>query len=123
MSRKPKQKHLPRADTAGSVRALGNSPLANKISSTENKIRKEIAIMKKCRHHHVVQLFDVIDDPSLKRVFLVMEYMGGGELKWRNKHHEPILSLEQVRRIVRDVVLGVEYRKFPSFGPCPSLPR
>jgi len=41
-----------------------------RIYSTENSIRKEIAIMKKCRHPNVVQLFEVIDDPQQDKIYL-----------------------------------------------------
>lgn len=40
-----------------------------------------------------------------------MEYCGGGEIKWRTKGNEPILRVSQTRRIIRDVILGLEYRK------------
>lgn len=39
-------------------------------SSSEAKIRREIAIMKKCHHEHVVKLLEVIDDESNKKIFL-----------------------------------------------------
>ena len=39
-----------------------------------------------------------------------MEYLGGGEVKWRNDNNQPILTVEQTRRIMRDAVLGLEYR-------------
>ena len=38
-----------------------------------------------------------------------MEYLEGGEIKWRGQDR-PILTLGQTRRIVRDVLLGLEYR-------------
>lgn len=38
-----------------------------------------------------------------------MEYLEGGEIKWRGPE-KPLLSLGQTRRIVRDVLLGLEYR-------------
>jgi hypothetical protein len=41
-----------------------------------------------------------------------MEYLEGGEIKWRGPD-KPLLTLEQIRRIVRDVLLGLEYRKSP----------
>ena len=45
-----------------------------------------------------------------------MEYLGGGEIKWRDQDNNPILRVEQARRICRDVILGLEYRLcFPSF--------
>lgn len=39
-----------------------------------------------------------------------MEYLDGGEVNWRNSNDEPILKVEQSRRIIRDAVLGLEYR-------------
>lgn len=38
--------------------------------STEQSIRKEIAIMKTCRHPHHVRLLEVIDDPRNDKVYL-----------------------------------------------------
>ncbi|RXW20703.1 hypothetical protein EST38_g5160 [Candolleomyces aberdarensis] len=84
-------------------------PLAAKVSATEQKIRKEIAIMKKLRHPHVVRLYEVIDDQLQSKIYMIMEYLGGGEVKWRNDHSEPVLSVAQTRRIIRDAVLGLEY--------------
>jgi serine/threonine protein kinase len=40
------------------------------LSSTEHSIRKEIAVMKKCRHANIVRLFEVIDDPQQDKIFL-----------------------------------------------------
>ncbi|KAJ3570267.1 hypothetical protein NP233_g4516 [Leucocoprinus birnbaumii] len=79
------------------------------MNSTENSIRKEIAIMKKCRHPNIVQLFEVIDDPRQEKIFMVMEYCPGGPVQWATEAREPILRLEQIRRIMRDVVVGLEY--------------
>jgi serine/threonine protein kinase len=44
-----------------------------------------------------------------------MEYLGGGEIKWktRDQNPKPILRLDQIRRICRDVILGLEYRQSP----------
>lgn len=42
----------------------------------------------------------------------VMEYMGGGEVKWRDSASPnalPVLRVDQARRICRDVILGLEY--------------
>lgn len=45
-------------------------PLADKLNTTEAKIRKEIAIMKKCRHPHVVRLYEVIDDRMRDKIYM-----------------------------------------------------
>jgi serine/threonine protein kinase len=39
-------------------------------SSTENSIRKEIAIMRKCRHPNLVRLLEVIDDPQQEKIYI-----------------------------------------------------
>ncbi|KAI8348985.1 kinase-like domain-containing protein [Mortierella sp. GBAus27b] len=85
-------------------RRLGRSQLSN-----EQKIRREIAIMKKCDHPNVVKLIEVIDDPTAKKIYLVLEYMEGGEVRWKDTEDKPILSLQEARSIFRDVVLGLEY--------------
>ncbi|KAG8863090.1 hypothetical protein FRB96_009270 [Tulasnella sp. 330] len=81
------------------------------MRTTEDKIRREIAIMKKCHHPNVVQLKEVIDDPHNKRIFLILEYMQGGEVKWRTGPPDdlPLLTVEQIRNIFRQVILGLEY--------------
>jgi serine/threonine protein kinase len=84
-------------------------PIVDKIQTTEKKILREIAIMKKCKHGQIVQLYEVINDRLSKQILLVMEYMGGGEIKWRDNHNRPILQVDQTRRICRDVVLGLLY--------------
>ncbi|XP_066916635.1 serine/threonine-protein kinase BRSK2-like, partial [Clytia hemisphaerica] len=42
------------------------------------KVEREITIMKLIEHHNVLQLYDVYE--SRKNLFLVLEYVGGGEL-------------------------------------------
>jgi [calcium/calmodulin-dependent protein kinase] kinase len=37
-------------------------------------IRHEIAILKKLNHEHVVQLYEVLDDPSKDGLFMVFEH-------------------------------------------------
>ena len=40
------------------------------MSSTMNNIRKEIAIMKKCRHMNLAHLVEVIDDPQADKIYM-----------------------------------------------------
>ncbi|KAF9214245.1 hypothetical protein CPC16_000920 [Podila verticillata] len=85
-------------------RRLGRSQI-----SSEEKIRREIAIMKKCIHPNVVRLIEVIDDPTARKIYLVLEYMEGGDVRWKDSEDRPVLQLDEARSIFRDVVLGLEY--------------
>lgn len=42
----------------------------SKLDSQETKIKREIAIMKKCNHKHVVRLREVIDDALNEKIFM-----------------------------------------------------
>ncbi|KAJ3171905.1 hypothetical protein HK101_011205 [Irineochytrium annulatum] len=80
------------------------------------KIKREIAILKKLDHPHVVKLREVIDDPHAEKIYLVLEYLPGRDIKWndRGEPPKPIMTLDECRRVLRDVVCGLEYRKFSS---------
>ncbi|CED85199.1 ser thr protein kinase [Phaffia rhodozyma] len=80
-------------------------------SVTEDaKLKTEIAILKKLRNRHVVRMREVIDaKQASKHIFLVFEYMEGGEVKWKTEDNQPLLAVNETRRVFRDVVLGLEY--------------
>ncbi|OWB85972.1 nucleotide binding protein [[Candida] boidinii] len=59
-------------------------------SSQEDKIRREIAIMKKCNHPHVVKLIEVLDDVNSRKIYLVLEYLKKGEIKWQKTENDLI---------------------------------
>ncbi len=75
------------------------------------KIRREIAILKKCQHPNVVKLKEVIDDPKSRKIYLALEYMEGGEIIWRedDDSNQPILTLQDSRNIFRNIVSGLDY--------------
>ncbi|KAI9483424.1 MAG: kinase-like domain-containing protein [Benjaminiella poitrasii] len=78
---------------------------------SERKIRREIAILKKCVHPHVVRLREVLDDPASRKIYLALEYMEGGEIVWRKdeESNKPVLSMNEARSIFRDVLSGLDY--------------
>lgn len=78
VSRKSKKDRLLR------MRRTSHAPLGD----YETKIRREIAIMKRCDHKYIVKLKEVLDDLRLYKIYLVLEYMDRGEIKW--KRHTPI---------------------------------
>ena len=69
--------------------------------SPEDKTKKEIAILKKIRHPNVVGLLEVIDDPELKKIYMVLEHVELGEIVWRKKGDKSICLYER-RRIERE---------------------
>lgn len=54
---------------------------------------------------------------------LVLEFMEGGEVRWKDLDDKPTLLLNDARTIFRDVVLGLEYRKSTLIHtyPCQSI--
>ncbi|PFH56546.1 hypothetical protein XA68_16346 [Ophiocordyceps unilateralis] len=69
--------------------------------SPQNKTKREIAILKKMRHPNVVALLEVIDDPELKKIYMVLEHVELGEVVWRKKGL-PHICLYERRRIERE---------------------
>jgi serine/threonine protein kinase len=67
----------PKADRMSQLRKRNlpsspHLPLVDKMGTTEQKIKKEIAIMKKCSHPHVVKLLEVIDDELYEKIYMGM---------------------------------------------------
>ncbi|KAL2134060.1 hypothetical protein VTI74DRAFT_1116 [Chaetomium olivicolor] len=70
--------------------------------STQDKSKREIAILKKIRHPNVVALLEIIDDPELKKIYMVLEHVELGEVVWRKKGLPHICEYER-RRIEREM--------------------
>ncbi|GAB7364879.1 hypothetical protein MBLNU230_g5670t1 [Neophaeotheca triangularis] len=68
-----------------------------KLGNAEDKVKKEIAVLKKARHPNVVALLEVIDDPSRKKVYIVLEWVERGEIDWRTKAQKEIATVEARR--------------------------
>ena len=71
------KRNNPRAEQMKNLRrqrlpASAHVPVADRLDTTEAKIRKEIAIMKKLRHPHVVRLYEVIDDRMKEKIYMSM---------------------------------------------------
>ncbi|KAK2589709.1 hypothetical protein QQS21_012611 [Conoideocrella luteorostrata] len=70
--------------------------------SPQDKTKKEIAILKKIRHDNVVALLEVIDDPELKKIYMVLEHVELGEIVWRKKGLPHICQYER-KRVEREM--------------------
>ena len=77
----------------------------------------EITIMKLLNHKNVIKLFEVIDDPSSEKIYLVEEYCQKGQvIDWDEKkmvfkscREEIRLSEKELARVFRQVVEGLDY--------------
>ncbi|CAG9559368.1 unnamed protein product [Danaus chrysippus] len=79
-----------------------------KIKSLDvvGKIRREIQNLKLFRHPHIIKLYQVISTPT--DIFMIMEYVSGGELfdyivkRGKLQEHE-------ARRFFQQIISGVDY--------------
>jgi serine/threonine protein kinase len=69
-----------------------------KSQTPEDKVKKEVAILKKCRHPNIVSLLEVVDDPAKKKVYIVLEYVELGEIIWRKKGDKDVITMERRRQ-------------------------
>ncbi|XP_014274106.1 5'-AMP-activated protein kinase catalytic subunit alpha-2 isoform X1 [Halyomorpha halys] len=79
-----------------------------KIKSLDvvGKIRREIQNLKLFRHPHIIKLYQVISTPS--DIFMIMEYVSGGELfDYIVKHGK--LKEYEARRFFQQIISGVDY--------------
>ncbi|XP_056017253.1 5'-AMP-activated protein kinase catalytic subunit alpha-2-like isoform X30 [Ostrea edulis] len=79
-----------------------------KIKSLDvvGKIKREIQNLKLFRHPHIIKLYQVISTPT--DIFMVMEYVAGGELfDYIVKHGK--LKEPEARRFFQQIISGVDY--------------
>ncbi|KAK6463513.1 hypothetical protein DFJ63DRAFT_285450 [Scheffersomyces coipomensis] len=63
------------------------------LNDYELKIKREIAIMKKCNHKYIVKLREVLDDLNSYKIYLVLEYLEKGEIKWKRLKSDPPINI------------------------------
>lgn len=84
-----------------------------KSSTSFDDVKREVAIMKRLRHENVVRLYEVMDDPTVNKLYLVLEYMKRGDLLQiasdpSTKSASPLTD-EQVWDVCRQVLRGLNY--------------
>jgi 5'-AMP-activated protein kinase catalytic alpha subunit len=72
----------------------------------EEKVKREIKILRLFMHPHIIRLYEVIDTPA--DIYVVIEYVKSGELfdyiVEKGRLHE-----EEARRFFQQIISGVEY--------------
>ena len=79
------------------VRRFSKKVRLGKTGDPNDMIKKEVAILKKARHAHVVSLYEVVDDEEFAKVYLVLEYVERGEIVWRKATEKDIAAFEKAR--------------------------
>lgn len=72
----------------------------------EEKLKREIKILKMCLHPHIIRLYEVIETST--DVFVVTEYSSGGELFDYIVERGRLAEIE-ARRFFQQIISGVEY--------------
>ncbi|XP_018493121.1 SNF1-related protein kinase catalytic subunit alpha KIN10 [Raphanus sativus] len=72
----------------------------------EEKVRREIKIMRLFMHPHIIRLYEVIETPT--DIYLVMEYVNSGEL-FDYIVEKGRLQEDEARKFFQQIISGVEY--------------
>ncbi|KAG2283813.1 hypothetical protein Bca52824_055033 [Brassica carinata] len=72
----------------------------------EEKVRREIKILRLFMHHHIIRQYEVIETPS--DIYVVMEYVKSGEL-FDYIVEKGRLQEEEARNFFQQIISGVEY--------------
>ena len=70
------------------------------------KLSREINILKVMAHPHVIRMYELIDSPT--ELFMIMEYVSGGEL-FDYIVHKVRLRETEARRLFQQIISGVEF--------------
>lgn len=81
----------------------------------ERSLRREVSAMQMLKHPNVVTLWEVIDDPRSRKVYMIQEFMAGGSLFKENYAVEPLPEHIAVSKFVQ-AARGLQY--IHSFGIC-----
>jgi len=70
-------------------------------------VRSEIDIMKLCKHKNIVRLLDQYENNEY--IFIVMEYLAGGDLGNYSKKRKYDFSEDEVKIIIYQITKGIDY--------------
>ncbi|KAI9261070.1 kinase-like domain-containing protein [Sporodiniella umbellata] len=89
------------------IKIIPKAYLAANIPA-QRSVQREIAIMKLMKHPYIVSLLDVIDLPESSDLYLVLEYIEGGEL-FDYLISQGRLNEEEARKYFQQILTGLEY--------------
>ncbi|KAI8337592.1 kinase-like domain-containing protein, partial [Chlamydoabsidia padenii] len=77
-------------------------------ATTERAVKREIAVMKLIQHPHIVRLIDVIDVQDSSNLYLILEYVQGGEL-FEYLITKGRLSEKDARKHFQQIIFGMDF--------------
>lgn len=81
-----------------------------KIPGGENSVKKEINVLKKLHHQHIVELLEFFTIDEKEKMYIVLEYVGGGTLQGLvERAPDGKLPLRQAQAIFRQLLDGLEF--------------
>ena len=86
------------------VKIIAKEPLDDR---SETRIRKEISILKLCKHESLLNLIDFYETPS--NIYLVTEYLPEGTLFSYMQERNFKIPEATARDLVRDIAAGLNY--------------
>ncbi|KPA76923.1 putative protein kinase [Leptomonas pyrrhocoris] len=101
-------KYVRRVDTR---KRLGGLTVAQK---QYNAFMREVEVMKTLRHRNIVSLYEVIDDPSADKLYLVMQYVDKGvvakvAVRANSDYVCDPIPPAQLVRYAREMLTGLQY--------------
>eukprot|EP00669_Euglena_mutabilis_P007467 TRINITY_DN2749_c0_g1_i2.p1 TRINITY_DN2749_c0_g1~~TRINITY_DN2749_c0_g1_i2.p1 ORF type:complete len:603 (-),score=214.41 TRINITY_DN2749_c0_g1_i2:534-2342(-) len=81
------------------------------LTTEFDKVMTEIEIMKSLHHPNVVKMYEVIDDPESGKVYLIMEFCGGGRIFDMDGDKGGLAANhpERLKKYVVAIANGLEY--------------
>ncbi|KAI8367876.1 kinase-like domain-containing protein [Choanephora cucurbitarum] len=89
------------------IKIISKSHLAAN-ASVEKAVKREIAVMKLISHPNIMSLLDVIDLSDSPNLYLVLEYVQGGEL-FEHLVSQGRLSEAEARKYFQQIIIGLDY--------------
>ncbi|KAI8049145.1 kinase-like domain-containing protein [Gilbertella persicaria] len=89
------------------IKIISKSHLAAN-ASVEKAVKREIAVMKLISHPNIMSLLDVVDLSDSPNLYLVLEYVQGGEL-FEYLVSQGRLSEAEARKYFQQIIIGLDY--------------
>lgn len=89
------------------IKIIPKSHLAANVS-VEKAVKREIAVMKLIKHPNIMSLLDVIDLSDSPNLYLILEYVQGGEL-FEYLVSRGKLAEKEARKYFQQIIIGLDY--------------